>query len=213
LKFKTTKHYIKSLFETDEEISFAKKQIKQNEMPSISISTPYGRLLTICAKMIGAKNILEIGSLGGVGSIYLAKGLSNGGRVTSLEVEEKHALVARETIQSCNFGEKIEVIVGDALSTMSVLQEQKQQFDLIFIDANKSNYPAFLESSLALSKPGTIIAADNTLNRERVIDCNNKSENTEAIRTFNQMVSSDSRLESTLLPGIDGFVIARVKEK
>jgi len=96
---------------------------------------------------------------------------------------------------------------------MSVLQEQKQQFDLTFIDANKSNYPAFLEKSLALSKPGTIIAADNTLNREKVIDYNDKSENTEAIGTFNQMVSSDSRLESAFFPGIDGFVIAKVKEK
>ncbi|QQK76161.1 O-methyltransferase [Salicibibacter cibarius] len=212
MQSETIRDYIRSLFGNDEEISFAQQQIKHNEMPSISIAPLYGRLLTMCAKMINAKNILELGCLGGVGSIYLARGLSQDGKVISLEAKEKHAQVARETIRGCTLEGKIEVIVGDALTTMSELEEQQIIFDLIFIDANKSNYPAFLEQALALSKPGTIIAADNTLSRGKVIDQTDKSEETQAIRTFNRMALSDNRLEATLLPSADGFVLARVND-
>lgn len=211
MKEKTIRDYILSLYGDDEEINFAQQRIIDHDMRPISIAPIHGRLLTILGKMMNAEYILELGCLGGVGSIYLSRGLKEGGKVISLEFDEKHVQVAEETLRKCQLEEKIEVRQGDALTLMNELESGQYQFDLIFIDANKDSYPEYLDKAIKLSKAGTIIVGDNTLSHGRVIDEDDTLPDVEAIRKFNTMMVSDERLESTLLPGVDGFTIARVR--
>lgn len=211
MEIETIRDYILSLYGDDKEINFAQQRIIDHGMRPISIAPIHGRLLTILGKMMNAEKILELGCLGGVGSIYLSRGLTEGGKVISLEFDEKHVQVAEETLRKCHLEEKIEVRQGDALTSMAELESEHYQFDLIFIDADKETYPEYLEQAIKLSKSGTIIVGDNTLSHGQVIDKADKSPKVEAIRKFNKMMVTDERLESTLLPGVDGFTIARVK--
>lgn len=182
------------------------------ELPAIQVTSGQGKLLMILALSIGAKRILEIGTLGGYSTIWLARGLAPGGQITTLEFEPKHAEVARQNLANAGFADQVEVIVGPALESLVNI---KEPFDLIFIDADKNNYPGYLEHAHRLSHPGTLIIGDNVVRNGAVLDEAQTDEVIEGTRAFNRLLSSDPRVTAAAIQtvgakGWDGFAIARV---
>lgn len=189
-------------------------------LPAIAVSPPQGKLLHLLARMCGARRILEIGTLGGYSTIWLGRALppaAEGGRLVTLEYEPRHAEVARANIGRAGLSGIVEVVVGPALQTLPRLESDAAgPFDLIFLDADKVSYPQYLEWSLRLSRPGTVIIADNVVRKGAVIDANSADLNVQAVRRFNERVAREPRLCATAIQtvgakGYDGFVLAIVK--
>jgi caffeoyl-CoA O-methyltransferase len=207
----TAESYMERLYEEDAVLERVKEVIRTQNMPEISIAPGYGRLLTMLVTMIGAKKVLEIGALGGYSGICLARGLKEGGKLISLELKQDFADVAKQNLTDAGLGEHVEYRIGEALVHLGELLEQGERFDFFFIDADKVNYPNYLELAIKLANPGAIVAGDNTLMRGKVIDASQTKASVQAMRTFNQLIATDPRLESTILPAYDGLALARVK--
>lgn len=207
----TAESYMEGLYEEDTVLERVKEVIRTHNMPEISIAPGYGRLLTMLVTMIGATKVLEIGALGGYSGICLARGLKEGGKLISLELKQEFADVAKQNLTEAGLGELVEYRIGEALIHLNDLLEQGERFDFFFIDADKVNYPNYLELAIKLANPGAIIAGDNTLMRGKVVDTNQTKASVQAMRTFNQLIATDPRLESTILPAYDGLALARVK--
>lgn len=207
----TAESYMEGLYEEDTVLERVKEVIRTQNMPEISIAPGYGRLLTMLVTMIGATKVLEIGALGGYSGICLARGLKEGGKLISLELKQEFADVAKQNLTEAGLGELVEYRIGEALIHLNELLEQGERFDFFFIDADKVNYPNYLELAIKLANPGAIIAGDNTLMRGKVVDANQTKAAVQAMRTFNQLIATDPRLESTILPAYDGLALARVK--
>jgi caffeoyl-CoA O-methyltransferase len=207
----TAESYMEGLYEEDAVLARVKEVIIVHNMPEISIAPGYGRLLTMLVTMIGAKRVLEIGALGGYSGICLARGLQEGGKLISLELKQDFADVAKQNVTDAGLGEFVEYRIGEALTHLNELLEQGERFDFFFIDADKVNYPNYLELAIQLANPGAIIAGDNTLMRGKVVDEKQTKASVQAMRTFNQRIATDARLESTILPAYDGLALARVK--
>ncbi len=144
-------------------------------LPAHDVSPTQGKFLQLLVQIQGARNILEIGTLGGYSTIWLARGLPSGGRVVTLEANEKHAEIARNNIERADLNDKIEVRVGLALDSLRQIEnENYEPFDFIFIDADKQNNPTYFEWALKLSRPGTIIIGDNVVREGEVIDNTSK---------------------------------------
>lgn len=208
--------YIEELFApSDEALEAALRDSKEAGLPEIQVSPNQGKLMRLLAGMSGARRILEIGTLGGYSAIHLARALPEDGTLISLELDEHHAGVARKNLSRAGLDGKVEVRVGDAKGLLSkMVEEGAGPFDLIFIDADKEGYPEYLEWSLKLSRPGTVILADNTIRSGSVLDP--QDESARAMREFNESLARDPRLSAILLPlireRIDGIAIARVLE-
>lgn len=207
----TAESYMEGLYEEDTVLERVKEVIRTQNMPEISIAPGYGRLLTMLVTMIGATKVLEIGALGGYSGICLARGLKEGGKLISLELKQEFADVAKQNLTEAGLGELVEYRIGEALLHLNDLLDQGERFDFFFIDADKVNYPNYLELAIKLANPGAIIAGDNTLMRGKVVDANQTKASVQAMRTFNQLIATDPRLESTILPAYDGLALARVK--
>lgn len=203
--------YANSIYAEDQDLQMVLAGIRANGMPEISIAPGYGRLLTLLVKMSGAKNILEIGALGGYSGICLARGLSEGGRLTSLELVQRYADLAYEHLNAAGFGDRVEYRVGQALDQLEQLDHEGRRFDMFFIDADKENYPNYLEWALRLGNPGALIIGDNTLLRGRVADSTNSAPSVVAMREFNRKIATHPSLDSTLLTAYDGLMVARIK--
>lgn len=202
--------YIVNTFaEEDDILKSAVADTEKNGMPLIQVSPENGKFLQLLMKIIGAKRVLELGTLGGYSTIWMARGLPKGGKLTTLEYEKKHAEVALNSFKRAGLENKIEIILGPALKSLNKLKGQK--FDFAFIDADKINYPVYFEKVLELMNKGGIITADNTLRKGGVIDPNIEDEGTKAIQVFNRKVASDSRVESLLVPISDGVTVCLVK--
>ena len=178
-------------------------------MPQIQIAPNQGMFLYLLARMCGAQRILEIGTLAGYSAMWLARA----GHVVTLELEEKHANVARSNLERAGVADRVEIIVGPALES---LRRLRGHFDFIFIDADKSGYPDYLEASLKLARPGTVIVADNIVRDGKVADASTNDANVKGVRRYNELLANDARLEATVLQtvgskGYDGFAIARMK--
>jgi predicted O-methyltransferase YrrM len=181
-------------------------------LPAIAVSPNQGKLLMMFAQMLEARKILEVGTLGGYSTIWLARGLAAGGRLITLEADLKHADVARRNIQQAGLGGVVEVLVGRALDTLPLLEGP---FDLIFIDADKVSYPEYLGWAVKLSRSGSVIVADNVVRKGAVIDADSSDRNVQGVRRFNEILAGDARLSATAIQtvgskGYDGFTIARV---
>ena len=209
--------YISRLFELDDTI--LQQALADSEvagLPSIAVSPPQGMLLMLLGRAVAARNILEIGTLGGYSAIWLARGLAENGRLITLEYSPLHAEVARANIDRAGLTDRVEVRVGPAQSTLPQLAaENPEPFDLIFIDADKPGYVEYLQWSLRLSRPGTLIIADNVVRDGRVIDPDDQEANVEGVRQFNQALAAESRVSATILQtvgskGYDGLAIAVV---
>ncbi|MFC4778632.1 O-methyltransferase [Paenibacillus sp. GCM10023252] len=202
--------YANGLYKEDSQLEMVKKGIQAEGMPEISISPGYGRLLTMLVQMSGSKAALEIGALGGYSGICIARGLSEGGMLTSLELEQKYADVAGRHLQEAGLGGKVQYRVGDAKATLAALAEEGHRYDFFFIDADKEGYPVYLDWALKLAEPGAIIVGDNVLLRGRVTNEEKQGPSVAAMREFNKRIAEDERLTSTVLPGYDGLAIAVV---
>ncbi len=208
--------YIEALFhEHDPILEAALKASDEAGLPEIQISPSQGRYIYLLAKLIGARRILEIGTLGGYSTIWLARALPSGGRLVSLESEKKHADVARRNIAHAKLDDKVDVRVGAALKTLPEFQGQAL-FDMVFIDADKNNYPGYLDWALKLTRPGGLILADNVVRAGNVIDINSDDPNVLGVREFNEKLSKDPRVEAVIQQqvgskGYDGLALARVR--
>lgn len=187
-------------------------------LPEIAVSPAQGMLLMTLAKATGARRILEIGTLGGYSAIWLARALPDDGHLVTLEYSPKHAEVARGNIARAGLSDRVEVIVGAAAETLPQLAAAgRGPFDLIFIDADKVGYTTYLEWSLQLSRPGTLIIADNVVRDGRVIDADDQDPNVTGVREFNARLAAEPRVSATILQtvgakGYDGLAVAVVNE-
>jgi predicted O-methyltransferase YrrM len=206
--------YIEHLFGTSDEVLEATlRDSRRGGLPEINVSPNQGRLLRLLVEIAGARRILEIGALGGYSAIHLARGLPEDGELISLELDDHHADVARNNVERAGLSDIVEVRVGDAHRLLTNLIENGENpFDLVFIDADKEGYPDYLEASLRLVRPGSLILGDNTIRGGTVLDP--QEETARATREFNRLVAEDPRLHGIVLPlireRIDGMTIARV---
>ena len=186
-------------------------------LPQIQVSATQGKLLQILAQTLRASSILEIGTLAGYSTICLARGLRAGGRVVSLEVDPKHAEVAKANFARAGLSRAIDLRVGNALETLPQLaKESGGNFDLIFIDADKANIPAYFEWALRMSHPGTLIIVDNVVRDGGVIDADSEDPSIQGVRSFVEMLAGLKGLSGTTIQtvgtkGYDGFAIVRVE--
>lgn len=207
----TAETYVELLYKEDEMLLRVQEGIRARGMPEISIAPGYGRLLTMLVAMAKAQRVLEIGALGGYSGICLARGLGEGGQLVSLELKQEFADVAKHYLTEAGFGSRVEYRVGEALEHLDALQAEGARFDFFFIDADKVNYPNYLERAIQLANPGAVIMGDNTLMRGRTLDPSQTKASVAAMREFNKQIAEDPRLDSTMLPAYDGLAIARVR--
>ncbi len=191
---------------------------KQAGLPAIDVSAPQGKLLAMLVRMVGARRILEIGTLGGYSTVWMARALSGGGRLVTLEISEEHAKVANANVERAGVADLVEVRVGPALSSLPALAEEPAEpFDLVFIDADKPSNPAYLEWALRLTRPGAVIIVDNVIRDGHVLDASSSDPTVVGTRRVLEMIGADPRLDGTALQtvgskGWDGFAIALVKD-
>ncbi|WP_114351460.1 O-methyltransferase [Saliterribacillus persicus] len=208
-------NYINSVFvdEQDGLLEEVISSIKENGMPSISVSPSSGKLLTMLISISGAENVLEIGALGGYSGICLARGFGEEGTLTSLELKENYAELARNNLSKAGYGDQVSYITGSAVESLQQLVEEQKKFDFFFIDADKGNYENYLQYCIQLAEPGALIVSDNVLAGGSVIDETVKPKGyTETMREFNETVANHPRLESMLIPIGDGLTVSRVKK-
>jgi predicted O-methyltransferase YrrM len=188
------------------------------ELPPINVSPTQGKLLHILARAQGARRILELGTLGGYSTIWLARALPQGGRLVTLEANAKHAEVARQNIARSGLTQLVELRLGSALDSLKqMVAAGDAPFDFIFIDADKPGYPDYLIWTLKLSRPGTMIIADNVVRNAKVINSSSDDPNVQGIRRFNEVLATEPRLTATTIQtvgskGYDGFTLALVGE-
>lgn len=186
-------------------------------LPAIEVSPPLGAMLHILARSVRARTVLEIGTLGGYSTTWLARALEPGGRLVTLEVDPHHAEVARANLERAGVAGSVEVRVGAALDSLPVLRDEGfGPVDVVFIDANKDGYADYFEWALALSRPGTLIIADNVVRGGAVVDPSTTDELVLGARRFNERVAREGRVVATEVQtvgskGYDGFALVLVE--
>ena len=202
--FESVDNYISDLLAPeDHALQKTIGSLAENRIPNMSISPNQGKLLQVFAKMCGAKHILELGTLGGYSSIWLARALPENGKLISVEFDERYAAVARENINNAGVGNRVEIKTGKALDVLPIIEkEMTQPFDMIFIDADKPPYTEYFEWAIKLSRPGTIIIADNVIRNGQVLDTNSPDEKVRGVQRLNKMLSSCQEVTATILQTI-----------
>jgi predicted O-methyltransferase YrrM len=201
--------YIDRLFALqDKPLREALRRSDRAGLPPISVSASEGRLLQVLAHAAGAKRILEIGTLGGYSAIWLARALPRGGRLVTVELHQEHATVARANLARAGLGKKAEVRVGPALRLMrKMIGDREPLFDLVFIDADKDEYPGYLRLAYKLTRKGGLILADNALRRALQPGADKRS----GVLRCNQIAARHRGLSSVIVPvlgkGIDGLLV------
>jgi predicted O-methyltransferase YrrM len=189
---------------------------KAAELPAIDVAANQGKLLQLLAKLAGARRILEIGTLGGYSTIWLARALPTDGRLITLEFNPKHAEIARANIECAGLTQTVEIRVGAALDALAKLQnESSEPFDLIFIDADKPNNSEYVRWALKLSRPGSLIIIDNVVRDGAVIDAGSADKDVRGARQLFELLANEPRLSCTAIQtvgvkGYDGFAFAVV---
>ena len=213
--FEAVDNYIDGLFvETDTVLDAVLERAKTAGLPEMQVSPGQGKLLYLMAKIIGAKRILEVGTLGGYSAVWLARAMGEGGLLTTLEVEPAHSAFARETLSKAGLSDCCEVIEGPALVSMKALEPP---FDLVFLDANKDQYPVYLNEAVRLTRPGGIILADNVVRSGSVLAPASVDPSAIGAAAFNQALAEHPKLEAIILQqvglkGHDGMALARVRD-
>lgn len=213
--FEAVDSYIDGLFvDTDDVLDAILTRANAAGLPEFHVSPGQGKLLYLMAKIIGAKNIVEVGTLGGYSTVWLARAMADGGYLATLELDAKHAAFARETMKLAGIDDRCEVIEGPALPSM---QDMVGPLDLVFLDANKDAYPAYLNQAVRLVRPGGLILADNVVRQGSVLNPSGVDASAIGAAAFNQALASHPKLEAIILQqvglkGHDGMAIARVKD-
>jgi len=185
-------------------------------LPAIAVSPPQGKLLHLLARSIGARRILEIGTLGGYSAIWLARALPPGGKLISLEYDPRHAEVARANLANAGVSDSVEIMVGPAMETLPrLVAEQYQPFDFVFIDADKPSTADYFVLALKLTRVGSMTVVDNVVRDGEVADVRTGDPNTLGIRRFNAVLAAERRVSATEIQtvgskGYDGFAMALV---
>jgi caffeoyl-CoA O-methyltransferase len=215
--FKSVDQYIgKLLGEEDDALKGAIKSMKKADIPAISVSANQGKFLQVLARLCNAKKILEVGTLGGYSTIWLGRALPPDGHLITLELEQKHADVARQNIVKAGLDKLVEIRVGKAIELLPALEaEGAGPFDMIFIDADKPPYPEYFEWALKLSRPGTLIIADNVIREGKVLDKNTDDDKVQGVQRLNKMLSGNGKVTATIVQMVgvkehDGMAIAIV---
>jgi len=201
-----------TLVREDEALRAALEASDAAGLPAISVSPAHGKLLCILARLVAAKRILEIGTLGGYSAIWLARGLASGGKLITLEAVEKHAAIARKNIDRAGLAAAVDVRVGVALDTLPALTGP---FDLAFIDADKQNNAEYFRWALKLSRPGSLIVVDNVVRDGAVINARSRDAAVQGVRRLNELIAREPRVSATAIQtvgvkGYDGFAVALV---
>ena len=205
-----------NLLPADTVLEAALRSNRSRGLPAIDVSPAQGKLLYLLARMNGAKRILEVGTLGGYSTIWLARALPKDGKVVTLELEQHHADVAQVNFKMAGLSDRIDLRVGPALKSLEMLgAENAGPFDLVFIDADKPNNPNYLTWAMRLSRPGTVIVCDNVVRDGAVIDTRSGDPNVEGARAAFSFMAKAAGLEATAIQtvgakGYDGFAIAIV---
>jgi predicted O-methyltransferase YrrM len=185
-------------------------------LPAIQVTPNQGRFLQLLARALGAGAILELGTLGGYSTLWLARGLAPGGRLVTLEAEPRHAEVARASFARAGLSDVISIRVGRALDTLpKLLAEGAGPFDLVFIDADKPSLPDYFQWSLRLARPGTVIVVDNVVRDGEVADDGSADPSVQGVRRMNALIAAEPRVSATALQtvgskGYDGFAFVLV---
>lgn len=210
-------HYISDvLVGHDEALVAALADTATSGLPAINVAPNQGKMLMLFALMVGAKQILEIGTLAGYSAIWMARGLAPGGRLVTLEADAKHADVARANIARAGLADRVEVKLGKALETLPTLHAAKAgPFDLVFIDADKANIPDYFRWSLKMARRGSLIVVDNVVRGGAVVEAGSSDDSVRGVRTFNDLVAAEPRVTATAIQtvgikGYDGFAMALV---
>jgi predicted O-methyltransferase YrrM len=205
------------LLGSDDALESALAASDEAGLPAIAVSPPQGRLLELIARSIGARKVLEIGTLGGYSTICLGRAVGPDGRVISLEYEPRHAEVASGSIAAAGLAEVVQVRVGRALDLLpGVLADGIGPFDLVFVDADKASNADYVDWSIRLARPGTVIIVDNVVRDGRVADPSNNSADVRGTRRMFDLLEGNDRLDATAIQtvgskGYDGFVYAVVR--
>ncbi len=215
--FEQVDSYISNLFNPgDEALAATQLSIVTENIPSISISPNQGKFLHILAKLCNAKNILEMGTLAGYSTIWMARALPEGGKLITLEFDPHHAAVAQQNIDRAGLTDKVEIRVGKAIDNLpKLLAERLYPFDMIFIDADKPPYAEYFEWALKLSRPGTLIIADNVIRDGKVLDPGNGDDMVKGVHRFNKLLAATPGVTATIMQTVgvkehDGMAIAIV---
>jgi caffeoyl-CoA O-methyltransferase len=211
--FEATDYYISHLFaQEDDALLNTLATLEQHNIDNASISPTQGKLLQVFATMCNAKRILELGTLGGYSTIWMARALPSDGELITLEADEKHAGVARKNIENAGLSGMVKILQGNALDILPTLSGP---FDMIFIDADKQPYTEYFNHALRLSRPGTIIVADNVIRNGKILDENSTDEKVKGVQRFNKALSESDAVSSIILQTVgvkeyDGMAIAVV---
>ena len=201
---------------TDEDLEAALQANEKAGLPPIDVSRLLGKFLNLLVRISGARRVLEIGTLGGYSTIWLARALPEGGRIVSLESDLHHADVATLNLHNAGVLDRVDMFIGRAIDSLPILEASGDgPFDLIFIDADKESYAEYLDWALKLSHPGTVIIADNVVRDGKVVEPDNTDPRIQGVRRFNEKLAAEPRLSATALQtvgpkGYDGFALAVV---
>lgn len=216
--FEQIDHYIATLLAPDDPVLAAtEKSIIAAGMPVISVSANQGKFLHLLALLCRANKILELGTLGGYSTIWMARTLPEGGKLTTIELEPDYAEVARKNIALAGLSDKVDIRIGKGLEVLPQLEaEGAGPFDMIFIDADKPPYVEYFQHALRLSRPGTLIVADNVIREGKVLDPDSPDEMVKGVQRFNEMLAAEPRVTATILQTVgvkewDGMALAVVK--
>ena len=209
-------YFAELLAPTDPMLEAALKANQAAGLPSIDVSPLQGKFLHVLVQMTQASRVLEIGLLGGYSTIWMAHALPDGGKVITLELEPRHAEIARTNFEAAGVSNRIEILVGPASDSLRAMHEANSPaFDFIFIDADKERMPEYLDWSLKLSHPGTVIIADNVVRDGKVLNAKTRDPHVRGVQQFLDKLAANPRLSATAIPtvgarGYDGFAIALV---
>jgi caffeoyl-CoA O-methyltransferase len=216
--FESVDHYISDLLaQEDDALIAATNSLKEAGMPAISVSPNQGKFLQLLAHLCNAKNILELGTLAGYSTIWMARALPKDGKLITLESEPIHAAVAQKNIDRAGLASQVQIRTGKAIEILpKLVEEGAGPFDMIFIDADKPPYTEYFQWALRLSRPGTLIVADNVIRDGKVLDEKNPEPAVQGARRFNAMLGANTAVTATILQMVgvkeyDGMALAIVK--
>lgn len=216
--FSAVDNYISNLLaQEDSALTDSIKSLDEEGLPQHSVSANQGKFLQVMMMACNAKKVLELGTLGGYSTIWIAKALPENGKVISIEVDKHHSDVAQKNIDKAGLSEKVDLRVGKALDILpQIISENKEPFDMIFIDADKPPYTEYFEYALKLSRKGTIIICDNVIREGKILDKNSVDEKVQGVQRFNEMLGKNKEVTAIILQTVgvkeyDGMAIAVVK--
>ena len=202
--------YIAGLFAPEDELLVSlRDEADRTGLPPISISPDEGRLLQVLLGMIDARQVLEVGTLGGYSAIWMARALPSDGQLLSIEIEPVHAAFAQRYVARAGLADRVEVRVGRALDVLPSLDGRR--FDAVFLDADKEPLPTYFDWAMRLVRPGGLVIADNALWGGRVYDESVSDEKTAAVREFNRRLATDPRVRGIIIPTHDGVAVGLVR--